>query len=169
MGPAQEAIAGIACRVQEPDAVQLPELGLALQVLDVPGHTAGHIAYHGAVAGQSVLFCGDTLFAAGCGRLFEGSAAQMWQSLQKLAALPAATQCYCAHEYTLSNLAFARAAEPQNSGIAKRLAQCQVTRQQGLPTVPFTLADELRTNPFVRARDVAHFAQLRQWKNTFKA
>jgi hydroxyacylglutathione hydrolase len=168
IGPVQESIAGVTQPVQEPDMVTLPELGLRLQVLNVPGHTAGHIAYHGQVAGQPVLFCGDTLFAAGCGRLFEGTAAQMWQSLHQLTALPATTQCYCAHEYTLSNLAFAQAAEPENAAVTARIAQCHTLRSQGQPTVPFTLAEELRTNPFLRARDVAHFSQLREWKNNFR-
>jgi hydroxyacylglutathione hydrolase len=169
IGPAQESIAGVTQTVREPETVQLPELGITLQVLDVPGHTAGHIAYYGIVQEQPVLLCGDTLFAAGCGRLFEGTPAQMWQSLNKLAALPAHTRAYCAHEYTLSNLAFALAAEPENAAIKARMTHCKQQRAQGLPTVPFELAQELATNPFLRAGSAQRFAQLREWKNTFRA
>jgi hydroxyacylglutathione hydrolase len=169
IGPAREAIAGVTQKVQEGELVRLPELELELSVLDVPGHTAGHIAYAGQAQGRPVLFCGDTLFAAGCGRLFEGTAAQMWQSLSKLAALPAETLGFCAHEYTLSNLAFAKAAEPGNAAVQARIAHCSSLRAQGRPTVPFTLADELATNPFLRAGNSERFAQLREWKNTFRA
>ncbi|MFM2398040.1 MAG: hypothetical protein RL341_197, partial [Pseudomonadota bacterium] len=159
IGPAREAIAGVTRKVAEGDEVLLPELGVALAVLDVPGHTAGHIAYAGMVEGEPVVFCGDTLFAAGCGRLFEGTAAQMWQSLCKLAALAPHTRAYCAHEYTLSNLAFAKAAEPDNAAIAARINACQQLRAEGVPTVPFTLAQELATNPFLRAGGVARFGE----------
>jgi hydroxyacylglutathione hydrolase len=169
IGPAREAIAGITRKVAEGDQVPLPELGVTLSVLDVPGHTAGHIAYTGTVEGEPVVFCGDTLFAAGCGRLFEGTAAQMWQSLSKLAALAPHTRAYCAHEYTLSNLAFAKAAEPDNAAIAARMTECQQLRAAGVPTVPFTLAQELATNPFLRAGGAERFAQLREWKNNFRA
>jgi hydroxyacylglutathione hydrolase len=154
-------------------------------VLDIPGHTAGHIAYAGDIDGAS-LFCGDTLFAAGCGRLFEGTAAQMWDSLSKLARLDPATRVYCGHEYTLANLAFAAAVEPASAAIAARTASAARTRQQGQPTLPSTIADELATNPFLRAgadaprraaeahaghalpRPVDVFAVLREWKNGFR-
>lgn len=168
IGPAREAIAGVTHKVGEGAQVALPELAVTFNVLDVPGHTAGHIAYTGVVQGQPVILCGDTLFAAGCGRLFEGTAAQMWQSLNKLAALPPNTLAYCAHEYTLANLAFAHAAEPDNAAVAQRITQCSKLRAQGTPTVPFALADELATNPFLRAGGVERFAQLREWKNTFR-
>jgi hydroxyacylglutathione hydrolase len=168
IGPENEPISGVTRKVKEGDQVVLAPLGVALKVIDVPGHTAGHIAYCGAANGAPVLFCGDTLFAAGCGRLFEGTAAQMWQSLGKLAALDPATKAYCAHEYTLSNLAFAKAAEPQNPAIDARLASCQAARVRNEPTVPFLVADELATNPFLRAGSVERFAQLREWKNSFR-
>jgi hydroxyacylglutathione hydrolase len=169
IGPARENIAGVTRKVGEGDQVSLPELAAHLRVLDVPGHTAGHIAYAGSIEGQPVVFCGDTLFAAGCGRLFEGTAQQMWQSLGKLAALPAQTLGYCAHEYTLANLAFAQAAEPGNAAVQARITQCSNLRAQNQPTVPFRLADELATNPFLRAGSVERFAHLREWKNSFRA
>jgi len=152
----------------------------------VPGHTAGHIAYTGRVADAPVLFCGDTLFAAGCGRIFEGTPATMWTSLQKLAALDPATRVFCAHEYTLANLRFAAAVEPANAALAQRQARDSALRDRGQPTVPSTIADELATNPFLRAgepavraaaeghaghvldSDVAVFAALRAWKNGYR-
>jgi hydroxyacylglutathione hydrolase len=185
-GPAGEEIPGRTHALREGDAIEVPDVGVALRVLDVPGHTAGHIAYAGDIDGP-VVFCGDTLFAAGCGRLFEGTAAQMWSSLQKLAALPSATRVYCAHEYTLANLRFAAAVEPHNPAVAARIARDGAVRTRGAPTVPSTLADEHATNPFlraarpaVRAAAAAHagrtlddavqsFAALRQWKNEFRS
>jgi hydroxyacylglutathione hydrolase len=184
-GPAGETIPGRTQALREGDAIELPRLGVRLRVLDVPGHTAGHIAYTGAIAGQPVLFCGDTLFAGGCGRLFEGTAAQMWSSLSKLAALPEATQAYCAHEYTLANLRFAHAVEPGNTELAARIARDSARRERGEATVPSTIALERATNPFLRAAQpavraaaeahagrpltgaVAAFAVLREWKNGF--
>jgi len=118
-------------------------------VIDVPGHTRGHIAYH--LPADRVLFCGDTLFALGCGRLFEGTAAQMWQSLQKLMELPPQTHVYCAHEYTESNLRFAQHVMPQNEALKRRAMQIAQTRAAGKPTVPSLLSVELATNPFLRA------------------
>ncbi|MFM7484328.1 MAG: hydroxyacylglutathione hydrolase [Burkholderiaceae bacterium] len=183
-GPAGENIQGVSRPLHEGDRVDLTALGLQLSVLDVPGHTAGHIAY--VAAEQHWLFCGDTLFAGGCGRLFEGTPAQMTHSLAKLAALPDDTLVYCAHEYTLSNLRFAVAAEPDNADLASRLAQAQQMRSRGEPTVPSTLGLEKRTNPFLRYREpsvlqtmrangrlnsddpVAAFAALREWKNSFR-
>jgi hydroxyacylglutathione hydrolase len=184
-GPAGEAIPGCTHPLREGDAIVVPGVGVALRVLDVPGHTAGHIAYAGDVDGP-VVFCGDTLFAAGCGRLFEGTAAQMWSSLSKLAALPPETRAYCAHEYTLANLRFARAVEPGSGALAARIARDAATRDAGRPTVPSTIADELATNPFLRADEapvrraaeahagaplpgpVASFAALRQWNKVLR-
>jgi hydroxyacylglutathione hydrolase len=158
-------------------------LQLTLSVLDVPGHTRGHIAY--VAAQQGWVFCGDTLFAGGCGRLFEGTPAQMATSLSKLAALPDDTRVYCAHEYTLSNLRFAQEIEPDNRALIERIQSEQTKRSHGLPTVPSTIGLEKATNPFLRYREpdiltrlkaagrlhkadaVAAFAALREWKNTF--
>jgi hydroxyacylglutathione hydrolase len=161
-------------------------LGLDFQVIDVPGHTAGHIAYYTPdVNGKPLLFCGDTLFSGGCGRLFEGTPAQMLASLDKLAALPGNTVVCCTHEYTLSNLRFAMAVEPGNADLAAYQAQCMRLREQGVPTLPSSIAQELRINPFLRTRqatimaaarhfdasardDTTVFAAIRQWKNQFK-
>ena len=185
-GPAHEAIPGRTRALVEGDHVDVPGVGVALDVLDVPGHTAGHIAYVGDVDGAPTVFCGDTLFAAGCGRLFEGTPAQMWSSLGKLAALDPATRAYCAHEYTLANLRFAHAVEPGNRAVDERAAREQAKRDRGEPTVPTTIADERATNPFLRAAEpavraaaeahvghalpdvVATFAELRAWKNDFR-
>ncbi len=183
--PAHEVIPGATRMLAEGDRVELPGVGTQLRVLDVPGHTAGHIAYVGDIGGP-VLFCGDTLFAAGCGRLFEGTAAQMWDSLSKFARLDGATRVYCAHEYTLANLRFAQAVEPANAAIGARIAAESRKRAAGEPTVPSTIALELATNPFLRVRepavraaaaahagtalaaDVDVFAALREWKNAFR-
>ncbi len=183
-GPATEKIAGVTHRMSEGDTIRLAEPSITLSVLDVPGHTAGHIAYVDHQDGW--LFCGDTLFAGGCGRLFEGTAEQMTQSLAKLSALPDSMKVYCAHEYTVSNLRFAVAAEPDNAALAERLRQAQAARERGERTVPSTLGEEKRTNPFLRYREpgimntlrthahlnsndpVAAFAALREWKNTFR-
>lgn len=180
-GPAGEDIAGITRPVNEADLIELPGLGERLQVLEVPGHTRGHVAYYGANA----LFCGDTLFAGGCGRLFEGSPAQMWHSLQKLAALPCATRIYCAHEYTESNLRFALAADPHNPALPQRIEQVRRLRAAGLPSLPSRMTDERATNPFLRCGEpaladsassqaghaldtpLAVFTALREWKNRF--
>ncbi len=183
-GPARERIAGLSVPLSEGQAVVLPSLGLALSVLDVPGHTAGHIAY--VAPAQRWLFCGDTLFAGGCGRLFEGTPQQMTASLQKFAALPDDTAVYCAHEYTVSNLRFAVAAEPDNTQLAERLEHAQQCRARGEATVPSSIGLEKLTNPFLRYREpaviatlqaagrldgddaVAAFAALREWKNSFR-
>ena len=188
-GPAGEAIADVGTRLVEGDRVMLDRLGIAFTVIDVPGHTRGHIAYFAAAdpeAGRAepVLFCGDTLFAAGCGRLFEGTAAQMHASLSKLAALPAETLVYCAHEYTLSNLRFARAADPADRETAARERAATALREAGQPTIPSTIGLERATNPFLRdapalrsaaarrapgadASALATFTALRQWKDAF--
>lgn len=161
-------------------------LCLNFQVIDVPGHTAGHIAFYTPeVNGRPLLFCGDTLFSGGCGRLFEGTPAQMLTSLDKLAALPGNTVVCCTHEYTLSNLRFAMAVEPENTDLAAYQAQCVALRTQEKPTLPTSVAQELLINPFLRTRqptimaaarhfdasardDNTVFAAIRQWKNQFK-
>lgn len=139
--------------------------GLRAEVWDVPAHTAGHIAYYLPSAG--VIFVGDTLFAMGCGRLFEGTAAQMYDNMQRLAALDGATKAYCAHEYTLSNGKFALAMEPDNADIQARMAQVTAMRERGEPTVPTTIAQERATNPFMRAGSVEELARLRAAKDSF--
>jgi hydroxyacylglutathione hydrolase len=181
-GPAGEDIGGLTQRLREGERIVVPGLDLPLAILDVPGHTAGHIAY----VGEGFVFCGDTLFACGCGRLFEGTAAQMLASLSKLAALPPSTRVYCAHEYTMSNIRFAEAVEPGNAKLAARRVRDAGLRAQGSPTVPSTIADEIDTNPFLRwsspeviasasrqagralTAPVEVFAQVREWKNTFR-
>lgn len=165
---------------------QVCVLGLDFQVFDVPGHTAGHIAFYcDAFDGSPLLFCGDTLFSGGCGRLFEGTPAQMLASLDQFAALPGSTRVCCTHEYTLSNLRFARAVEPANQALARYQAECEQKRASQLPTLPSTMAQELAINPFLRTRqpaivaaaqthdphaldDVSVLAALRQWKNNFQ-
>jgi len=185
-GPAGEAIPGRTQALREGDAITVPCIGCTLFVLDVPGHTAGHIAYVGEIGGAMAAFVGDTLFAGGCGRLFEGTPAQMTASLSKLASLPPDTRVYCAHEYTLANLRFAAAVEPANPALRERIVRERDRRDRGVPTVPSTLADELATNPFLRTAEpavfraaeahagraladpVAAFATLREWKNGFR-
>ena len=181
-GPAHERIPKPYQPMQEGDDLQV--LGLNFQVIDVPGHTAGHIAYAESKATAPLLFCGDTLFSAGCGRLFEGTPAQMHQSLSKLAALPEDTQVCCTHEYTLSNLRFAAAVEPDNADIRQHQQHCQALRDRGLPTLPSGMGLEQRINPFLRCAEptvvqaaqtqgaednspVAVLAALRAWKNRF--
>jgi hydroxyacylglutathione hydrolase len=182
-GPANERLPEPVQRVREGNVVQV--LGQRFGVLDVPGHTAGHIAYVQLDAAQApLLFCGDTLFSGGCGRLFEGTPAQMLHSLAKLAALPADTQVCCTHEYTLSNLRFAAAAEPDNAAVAAHTRHCQALREQGLYTLPSSLGLELQINPFLRCTQatvvqsalaqgakgtepLAVFTALREWKNRF--
>lgn len=144
--------------LEEPDKVELADFGLTLKVMDVPGHTRGHIAYFCQQAQSSLLFCGDTLFSAGCGRLFEGTPQQMLHSLKKLACLPGHTQVYCTHEYTQANLKFALSIEPTNPHLLARIKQVEQLRQQGQPSLPSTLADELRFNPFLRC----HLAEVQQ-------
>lgn len=180
-GPAREGIAEVTRPVAEGETVFLPQLALQLSVLDIPGHTAGHVAYYGA----NWLFCGDTLFGCGCGRLFDGTPAQMASSLERLARLPEQTQVYCGHEYTLANIRFARAVEPGNLALQEREVRDRASRAQGLPTLPSSIGLEKRTNPFLRccepeviraasqfagkklADPIEVFAALRQHKNTF--
>jgi hydroxyacylglutathione hydrolase len=210
-GPARETIPKPYTAINGGDSVEA--LGLRFEVFDVPGHTAGHIAYlhrpeqppgrpkvassplggrsthsddiGGQMHGEApLLFCGDTLFSAGCGRLFEGTPAQMHASLSRLAALPGRTRVCCTHEYTLSNLRFAHAVEPGNRNIASYTAWCEAERAQGLPTLPSTIEREKQINPFLRCQEqavaasagahgaasddpVAVFAALREWKNQF--
>jgi hydroxyacylglutathione hydrolase len=184
IGPAHETLPEPVTRVAAPERLKV--LGIDFEVLDVPGHTAGHIAFYAPhLAGRPTLFCGDTLFSGGCGRLFEGTPAQMLESLDRLSALPDTTQVCCAHEYTLSNLAFAKAVEPSNTVLNQHFDRCTRLRAQGQPTLPSTLAMEKQINPFLRVRcptvqaaalrqdphahtDVACFAALRLWKNNFK-
>jgi hydroxyacylglutathione hydrolase len=147
-GPAQESIPHRTHALREGDIVHIASLNLNLEILDIPGHTAGHIAYYGA----NSIFCGDTLFGCGCGRLFEGTPAQMLASLSKIAQLPADTAVYCAHEYTLSGITFALTLEPDNAALQQRLQHDQNLRNQHLPTLPSTLAIEAATNPFLRCQ-----------------
>lgn len=186
IGPATEDIAGPMRRVRGGDHVSV--LNRDFEVIDVPGHTAGHIAFFhaGSASGdEPILFCGDTLFSGGCGRLFEGTPQQMHESLQRLGALPGSTRVCCAHEYTLANLRFARTVEPGNRPLAAYTAHCEHLRAAGLPTLPSRMSDELAINPFLRCTEpeVTHsarsrvagaqsaaevFAALRQWKNDFR-
>jgi hydroxyacylglutathione hydrolase len=156
-GPRNPAIDGLTQTLQAGDNIEA--LGQSFDVLEVPGHTLDHIAYFHSGA-EPVLFCGDTLFAGGCGRLFEGTPPMMYQSLQSLAALPPETRVYCAHEYTLANLAFARAVEPDNVDLAQRITEAEARRARNEPTVPSSLALELATNPFVRCAEPALLAAL---------
>lgn len=180
-GPAGESIAGLTKKLREGDRIVVPGLDVAFEILDIPGHTAGHIAY--VNDSQPMVFCGDTLFACGCGRLFEGTPAQMVNSLGKLAALPRATRVYCGHEYTMANIGFAEAVEPGNRALAARKAREGAKRARGEPTLPSTIGDELATNPFLRWNEPevvasaerhagralhgpeAVFAEIRTWKN----
>ena len=152
------------------DGDRLELLGLTIEVLAVPGHTRTHLAYHlPAQAGlPGELFCGDTLFAGGCGRLFEGTPAQMHASLQRLAALPTGTRVWCAHEYTEANLRWAAARRPEDGAIAARLAAVRTARAAGLATVPSTIAAERATNLFVQAADAGALALLRADKDHWR-
>jgi len=166
---------------------QVRPLGLPFEVIDVPGHTSGHIAYYLTSADAApLLFCGDTLFSGGCGRLFEGTPAQMLDSLTRLASLPDDTRVCCTHEYTLSNLAFARAVDPGNADLAEYSKRCQLLRDQNFPTLPSSIGVEKRINPFLRTHEPALvqaastragtllndpesvFATLREWKNVYR-
>jgi hydroxyacylglutathione hydrolase len=184
LGPSNEPMPEPLQRLNDGDTADA--LGLRFQVVHVPGHTLGHIAYYCAdMDGAPLLFCGDTLFSGGCGRLFEGTPAQMHASLQRLMALPESTRVCCTHEYTLANLKFAQAVDPANADLSQYMAQCTQLRQQNLPTLPSSLGLEKRINPFLRvhepelkrsaaqhqplaaADDISVFAALREWKNHF--
>jgi hydroxyacylglutathione hydrolase len=185
-GPTHEMVAGVTHPLHDGMRVALPELDAEFSVLHLPGHTLGHVAYYAPAKPDQggVLFCGDTLFGAGCGRVFEGSLEQMQASLARLAALPPATRVYCAHEYTQSCLRFARLVEPDNAASAARSAAVARLRAANQPSVPFTLADELATNPFLRwdappviaaatarlghapANAAATFAAIRLWRDS---
>ena len=162
-GPAAEAerISTLDVQVRGGDVVQLGDV--RAMVLDVPAHTAGHIAYHFET--ERVAFVGDTLFAMGCGRLFEGTAAQMFDNMRKLEALGDATAIYCAHEYTLSNARFAVTVEPDNAALQQRVSDVVAARERGEATVPTTIALERATNPFMRARSVEELAARRAAKD----
>ena len=179
-GPAMESITAITQPLRGGETICLESLGVDFQVLAVPGHTSGHLAYYGS----GVLFCGDTLFAAGCGRVFEGTPAQMHASLSRLAALPDQTAVYCAHEYTEANLRFALTVEPGNRLLRQRVDEVAVARAKGWATVPSALVLEKATNPFLRCSEpeivasaqsrvaqtsgaLAVFTVLREWKNGF--
>ena len=181
-GPARENMPVEVHRLGAGDRARLPTLGLEFEVIDVPGHTAGHIAYFG----HDALFCGDTMFSAGCGRLFEGTATQMLASLDALAALPESTRVFCGHEYTLANLRFAMTVEGGNSDIATYARNAEGLRAANRPTLPSTIGLEKRVNPFLRSRldnvqlsaerhagkplatPVAVFAEIRGWKDNFR-
>jgi hydroxyacylglutathione hydrolase len=163
--PAAEAkrIAGVDRGVAEGDRVTV--CGLEAVVWEIPAHTAGHIAYYFEDAGM--IFVGDTLFAMGCGRLFEGTPEQMFANMQRLATLPDDVKVYCGHEYTLANARWAMTVEPDNQALADRLREVEQWRAGGRVTLPTTIGQERATNPFMRARDVAHFAELRTAKDSF--
>lgn len=197
-GGIKKLISKYQCPVYGPNSKQIKEVtelmadgdkisvfGQEFEIIAVPGHTLDHISYFCASAEAPILFCGDTLFVGGCGRLFEGTALQMYESLSKFAALPPQTRAYCAHEYTLANLQFANAVEPDNTTLQKLTEEVTEARSQGIATVPTTIAQELDTNPFLRSSvkavidaatqhnpamnsdKEAVFASLRQWKDTF--
>lgn len=181
-GPAAESIGAVTHPLRETDGVALPDLGVDFRVMEIPGHTRGHIAF----VSDDKVFCGDTLFSAGCGRLFEGTPEQMHRSLSRLAALPETTAVYCGHEYTLANLRFALAVEPDNPDVRSAYEEAERLRADGRPTLPSVIGRERRINPFLRAADagvkaaaerqagrslddsVAVFAGLRRWKDGFR-
>jgi hydroxyacylglutathione hydrolase len=161
-GPNSDKIAGIDHVLIEGDNVSLPSIDCDFAVIEVPGHTLDHIAYYGSKG----LFCGDTLFSAGCGRLFEGSPEQMQRSLAKLSALPPATQVFCTHEYTLANLKFATTVEPLNTNLLEYQHWAIAQRERDLPTLPSTLAKELAINPFLRCEQASVISAVTQhWQN----
>ncbi len=185
-GPELENIPGVSHPLTGGERIELPELALHLDIIAVPGHTRGHIAYYGpSIDADGAVFCGDTLFGAGCGRLFEGTPAQMHESLAKLAVLPAPTLVYCAHEYTQSNLRFALAVEPGSIAVQRRSEHVLQDRAAGRPTIPTSIRVELETNPFLRwdapavraaaasrlgrvpLDAVETFTAIREWKNRF--
>jgi hydroxyacylglutathione hydrolase len=180
-GPRDERIAEVTQRVGDGDRVRLPHFEIDLDVIEIPGHTKSHIAF----TGDGLLFCGDTLFAVGCGRLFEGTPAQMHDSLNRLARLPDSTRVYCGHEYTLANIRFAKALEPDNAALLDLEWRATRQRERGEPTLPTDIGQEKATNPFLRVREprivaaASHYtggalndpvevlAAIREWKNKF--
>ncbi|MGQ0752624.1 MAG: hydroxyacylglutathione hydrolase [Betaproteobacteria bacterium] len=181
-GPFDPRIPDLTKRLADGDRIRLPHFDIELEVVEIPGHTRSHIAFHGA----GMLFCGDTLFAAGCGRLFEGTPQQMHDSLSRLMRLDASTRVYCGHEYTATNIRFARAAEPGNRSLVELEEHVRKLRDQDLPTLPSTIAQEKATNPFVRCSEpevvetasryagrplkdpVSVLGAIREWKNNFR-
>lgn len=184
-GPAGETVPCLTHPLEDGDSVEIEAPRSSLQVLHIPGHTLGHIAFFTSDGERPLLFCGDTLFAAGCGRLFEGTPDQMLASLDKLAELPDDTLVCCGHEYTVNNLKFASAVSPEDEEVRARLLRARATRSANRPTLPGTLAAERATNPFLRTDDpqireavaarepgsdrdrVSTFAALRRWKDSF--
>lgn len=180
-GPARESVPQCSFALGQDEVAALPHIGLSFKVLDIPGHTAGHIAF----AGHGAVFCGDTLFSAGCGRLFEGTPRQMLDSLDRLCTLPDDTAIYCGHEYTLANLRFALAVDPDNPEALDYRSRCEALRARSEPTLPSSMALEKTVNPFLRCRapvirkrvanhagrelqdEVEVFAELRAWKDNF--
>lgn len=180
-GPQNQKIQQVTVRLSDQEKITVEALGIDFTVIEVPGHTLDHIAYYGNIG----LFCGDTLFSAGCGRLFEGSPQQMQQSLAKLTALPANTTVYCTHEYTLANIAFAETVEPNNQALIEFKSWAEQQRNKNIPTLPTNLQRELQVNPFLRCdseelvENVSQqsgtalssketvFAALRSWKDIF--
>lgn len=183
IGPDNDKIPYISRYVKEGDRLEV--LGVGFDVIEVPGHTLDHIAFYTDQTPAPSLFCGDTLFVAGCGRIFEGTAAQMYESLSKLASLPGNTVFYCAHEYSLSNLRFAQVVEPEREALESYVAECEELRRQNTPTLPSTIAKELDINPFLRSKQasvkaaaeaysgeqlddpVEVFRVTREWKDNF--
>lgn len=180
-GPYDERIGEVTQRLRDGAHFTLPHFGFEFEVLEIPGHTRSHIAFYGG----GMVFCGDTLFAVGCGRLFEGTPRQMHDSLSRLMRLPDSTRVYCGHEYTLSNIRFAKAADPGNAALQELEEKARKQRDQNLPTLPSTIGQEKATNPFVRVREpaviasanryagkalndpVSVLAAIREWKNGF--
>ena len=164
-GPKLENIQVVTKELVEGDIVTIETMGLSFAVIEIPGHTLGHIAYYNQE--HAILFCGDTLFSAGCGRIFEGTPAQMYASLQKLQNLPIDTAVYCTHEYTLANLKFAESVEPGNPAILNRVAEVTKLREQGLASLPSTIDAEQQFNPFLRCDSEEQFTHLRKLKDNF--
>jgi hydroxyacylglutathione hydrolase len=180
-GPHDGRIGDVTHRLADGERMALPHFGIEFEVMEIPGHTRTHIAFHGS----GMLFCGDTLFAVGCGRLFEGTPRQMFDSLTRLMRLPDDTAVYCGHEYTLSNIRFAKAVDPDNPALRELEARAQALRAEGKPTLPSTIGQEKATNPFVRCNNpaviamaskyagkslidpVSVLAAIREWKNGF--
>lgn len=181
-GSLKDKVPGITHFIQDGDTITFTNQNLTLQVLDLPGHTHGHIAYYN----KELLFCGDVLFSVGCGKIFEGTAEQMYRSLNKLKQFAPTTQIFSAHEYTFNNIKFAQMVDPENQALEKRFQQVISLRKQNLPTLPVSLASELQTNPFLRCEELAIldavqnywdkqlndplavFEHLRRWKDQFK-